>query len=104
AIQRNDGSRFDRSYNIQTDYTLPIGKAGKIEAGYRSQIRLAENTAFSDQFNNLTGDYEVNYALTNEFNSKDQVHALYFNYQNQVNNFGYQVGVRAEDATLDTRL
>jgi len=104
AILRNDGSGFNRNYNIQTDYTLPIGKVGKIEAGYRSQIRLAENTAFSDQFNNLTGEYEVNYALTNEFNSKDQVHALYFNYQNQVKNFGYQVGVRAEDATLDTRL
>jgi outer membrane receptor protein involved in Fe transport len=104
SIQRNDGSGFNRNYNIQTDYTLPVGKLGKIEAGYRSQIRFSENSTYADQMDNLTGDYFVNLALTNEFNNKDQVHALYFNFQNQVKNFGYQIGLRAEDAALDTRL
>jgi outer membrane receptor protein involved in Fe transport len=103
-IIRNDGSGINRNYNIQADYTLPVGKSGKLEAGYRSQIRIAENNTFSDQLNNITGNYDVNLALTNDFNSKDQVHALYANYQNQVKNFGYQLGLRAEDATLDTRL
>ncbi|WP_316810339.1 TonB-dependent receptor domain-containing protein [Pedobacter heparinus] len=104
AIQINDGKGNSRSYNVQTDYTLPVGKNGKIESGYRSQIRYSDNNTFSTNFNNLSGEYDVNFALTNEFNSKDQVHALYLNYQNQVKNFGYQVGLRAEDATLDTRL
>jgi hypothetical protein len=104
AIQVNDGKGTNRSYNVQTDYTLPVGASGKIEAGYRSQIRFSENNTFSTDFNNLSGEYDINFALTNEFNSKDQVHALYVNYQNQVKNFGYQVGLRAEDATLDTRL
>ncbi|MDR6785897.1 outer membrane receptor protein involved in Fe transport [Pedobacter africanus] len=104
VIQINDGKGTNRSYNAQADYTLPIGTAGKIEAGYRSQIRYAENNMFSTNFNHLSGEYDINFALTNEFNSKDQVHALYINYQNQVKNFGYQVGLRAEDATLDTRL
>lgn len=104
VIQINDGKGTNRSYNAQADYTLPIGAAGKIEAGYRSQIRYAENNMFSTNFNHLSGEYDINFALTNEFNSKDQVHALYINYQNQVKNFGYQVGLRAEDATLDTRL
>jgi len=103
-VQLNTGNGINSSYNIQTDYSLPVGAAGKIEAGYRSQIRLAENNTFSQNFNNLTDEYDVNFALTNDFNSKDQVHALYLNYQNQVKNFGYQVGLRAEDATLDTKL
>jgi outer membrane receptor protein involved in Fe transport len=103
-IQRNDGFGFNRNYNIQTDYTLPVGKSGKIEAGYRSQIRFSENSTYADQLDNLSGEYFVNLALTNEFNNKDQVHALYINFQNQVKNFGYQFGLRAEDATLDTRL
>lgn len=103
-IVRNDGTGINRNYNIQADYTLPVGKSGKLEAGYRSQVRIAENNTFSDQLNNITGNYDVNLALTNDFNSKDQVHALYANYQNQVKNFGYQLGLRAEDATLDTRL
>ncbi|RZK78554.1 MAG: TonB-dependent receptor [Pedobacter sp.] len=103
-IQRIDGDGFNRNYNIQTDYTLPIGKMGKIEAGYRSQIRFSENTTYADQRDILTGDFVTNFALTNDFNNKDQVHALYVNYQNQIGNFGYQAGLRAEDALLTTRL
>ncbi len=103
-IQRNDGYGFNRNYNIQTDYTLPVGKAGKVEAGYRSQIRTSESSNLSELQDALTGVYVPNFALTNQFNNKDQVHALYLNYQNQVNNFGYQIGLRAEDARLDTRL
>ena len=101
---RNDGSGLNRNYNAQTDYTLPIGKTGKLEAGYRSQIRIAENSTFSETFHNNVNEYRPNLDLTNDFNSKDQVHAVYANYQNSVKNFGYQVGLRAEDATLDTRL
>lgn len=104
GIQINDGTGDNRSYNIQTDYTLPVGKSGKIEAGYRSQIRYAEDDMFSTDYNHITDEYDANYSLTNQFNSKDQVHALYVNYQNQFKNFGYQVGLRAEDAVLDTRL
>lgn len=103
-IQNNNRSGINRNYNIQTDYTLPVGKAGKIEAGYRSQIRFAESSTYADAFNNLTGNFEMDFDLSNEFNNKDQVHAVYLNYQNQVNNFGYQLGLRGEDATLDTRM
>lgn len=103
-IQNNDSYGYNKNYNIQTDYTLPIGQLGKIEAGYRSQIKFAENTQISTNSDIFTGDFVNNLALSNLFNNKDQVHALYFNFQNQIKSFGYQVGLRAEDATLDTRL
>ncbi|WEK19106.1 MAG: TonB-dependent receptor [Candidatus Pedobacter colombiensis] len=103
-IQVNNGTGNNSSYNIQTDYTIPVGKAGKFETGYRSQIRYAENDLFSTNYDSITGEYVPNYDLTNNFNSKDQVHALYVNFQNQFKNFGYQVGLRGEDAILDTRL
>ena len=103
-IQRNDRKGFNRNYNAQLDYALPVGKLGKIEAGLRSQIRIAESSTYADEISLVDGGYDFNYALSNQFNSKDQVHAAYFNYQNQVQNFGYQLGLRAEDATLDTRL
>lgn len=103
-IQDNDNYGYNKNYNIQTDYTLPVGKLGKIEAGYRSQIRFAENSQIATNSDIFTGDFITNLSLSNLFNSKDQVHALYFNYQNQVKNFGYQIGLRGEDATLDTRL
>lgn len=103
ATQRIDRGNFNRNYNAQVDYTLPIGKAGKMEAGFRSQIRIAESSTFADE-GPMNGNFNFNYALSNEFNNKDQVHAAYVNYQNQVKNFGYQLGLRAEDASLDTRM
>ncbi len=103
-IQRTDRNNFNRNYNAQLDYTLPLAKAGKIEAGLRSQIRISESSTYADQISPVNGQFNFNYSLSNEFNNKDQVHAAYFNYQNQINKFGYQVGLRAEDASLDTYL
>jgi len=103
-IQDNDNYGYNKNYNIQTDYTLPLGQFGKIEAGYRSQIRFSESNQIAKNSDVLTGDFITNLALSNLFNSKDQVHAIYFNFQNQIKNFGYQIGLRGEDATLDTRL
>lgn len=102
-LQINDGNGVNRNYNVQADYTKPIGEFGKIEAGYRTQIRFGEEGMFSQLLNNVTNEYDINFALTNEFESKDQIHALYLNYQNQIKNFGYQLGLRGEDARLDTR-
>jgi outer membrane receptor protein involved in Fe transport len=103
-VERTDRDNFNRNYNAQLDYTLPVGKAGKIEAGLRSQVRISESSTNAELINQLNGQFAFNYKLSNEFNNKDQVHAAYFNYQNQLKNFGYQVGLRAEDASLTTRL
>ena len=104
SLQRIFNTGENTNYNIQTDYTLPVGKAGKIEAGYRSQIRLGDNNQYADSILTNTDIYVRNNKLINNFNSKDQVHALYLNYQNQIKDFGYQLGLRAEDARLDTYL
>ncbi|MCX2433109.1 MULTISPECIES: TonB-dependent receptor domain-containing protein [unclassified Pedobacter] len=104
SLQRVFNRGDNSNYNIQTDYTMPVGKAGKLEAGYRSQIRLAGNNQYADSILTNTSIYIQNNKLINNFDSKDQVHALYLNYQNQIKDFGYQLGLRAEDARLDTHL
>lgn len=103
-IQRTDRNGLNRNYNAQLDYSLPLGKTGKIEAGWRSQIRISESSTYADEISPVNGQFNFNYSLSNEFNNKDQVHAAYINYQNQFKNFGYQLGLRAEDASLNTRL
>lgn len=102
GITTNIGLGNDHNYNVQADYTLPIGKAGKFEAGYRSQFRNSDNSTIAEILNNTTGLYEMNYRVSNDFNSEEQIHALYANYQNQIGNFGYQLGLRGEDAALNT--
>ncbi|GAA3973242.1 outer membrane beta-barrel family protein [Pedobacter ginsengiterrae] len=104
SLQRVFNTGNNSNYNIQADYALPVGKSGKVEAGYRSQIRLGENNQYADSIPTNTSIYVQNNKLINNFDSKDQVHALYLNYQNQIKDFGYQIGLRAEDARLDTEL
>lgn len=104
SLQRIFNTGNNSNYNIQADYSLPVGKAGKIEAGYRSQIRLGENNQYADSILASTNIYVQNNRLINDFSSKDQVHALYLNYSSQIKDFGYQLGLRAEDARLNTYL
>jgi len=101
-ININTGLGNDKNYNFQADYTLPLSKTAKFEAGYRSQIRYSDNNTVAQLLNNTSGEYEMDYRVSNDFDSKDQVHAIYANYQNQIKNFGYQIGLRGEDATLNT--
>ncbi|HTM97415.1 MAG TPA: outer membrane beta-barrel family protein, partial [Pedobacter sp.] len=104
AIQRTNGTGSNKNYNFQVDYAVPFGKTGKIEAGLRSQNRISDNNTYADQFNQTSSQFDFNYLLSNDFNSTDRVHAAYFNFQNQIKNFGYQFGLRAEDASLTTNL
>ncbi len=103
-IQRTYRGSYNQNFNGQVDYSLPIGQTGKIEAGYRSQVRFSRNSTNAEDIDQNSGDYIFNNRLSNQFRSTDQVHAVYFNFQNQHHNFGYQIGLRAEDAALDTRL
>ena len=102
GINTNTGLGNDKNYNIQADYTLPLSKTAKFEAGYRSQIRFSNNNTIAELLDTNTNAYVMDYQVSNDFDSKDQVHAIYANYQNQIKNFGYQIGLRAEDATLNT--
>lgn len=104
AMQRTNGRGLNKNYNAQLDYILPIGSSGKIETGLRSQNRISDNTTYADQFNQTSKQFDFNYLLSNDFNSTDRVHAAYLNYQNQIKNFGYQIGLRAESAALITSL
>ncbi len=100
-ITVNDGQ--GKNYNIQVDYTLPFNQQQKLETGYRTTIRKDNQSQVSDRYNYRTGLYNRDYNLTNDFDLEDIVHAFYASYQNQISkSFGVQVGLRAEQAYLNT--
>ncbi|RZK50843.1 MAG: TonB-dependent receptor [Pedobacter sp.] len=103
-LQQIIGDGNNNNFNAQLDYVKPLGKFGKIETGFRSQHRKSDNLTMADQFDFTNQAFTFLPALSNGFNSKENINAAYFNYQNQINNFGYQVGLRFEDAELETRL
>jgi outer membrane receptor protein involved in Fe transport len=101
-LERNLRDGWNRNYNIQADYVRPVGETGRIEAGYRSQFRDSKSMTDASTFLDSTNTYQQNFLVSNAFESGEQIHALYLNYQNQIGNFGYQLGLRGEDAELNT--
>lgn len=100
--QLNNRLGDNKNYNIQADYTLPLTETSRLEAGYRTQYRESLSNTLAN--NLVNGVYEFDRQLSNDFNSTDYVHAVYLNYQNQIKDFGYQLGLRGEDAALDTKM
>jgi outer membrane receptor protein involved in Fe transport len=94
----NDG----HNVNLQLDYTQPLSHNNKIDFGYRSTF--AQNRSNNDVDSTLLGVYVPDGTLTNHFLYKEQVHAVYGNYQQQFGQYGLQVGLRAESAHIRTLL
>ncbi|WP_257669545.1 outer membrane beta-barrel family protein [Parapedobacter tibetensis] len=100
----NDTEEDGRNLNLQLDYVRPFSENHKFEAGYRSIIRSSQDYQYS-QSDSTGGGLLPDYSVSNDFDMTSTVHALYTNYQNKLTDkLGFQVGLRAEQAYLDTEL
>jgi len=104
ALLKDSKAARTRSYNIQLDYTTPVGKAGKLETGYRSQISVADNQQWDYNLNKTSGDYDPDYSLVNFFKSTNQVHAAYITFRQQIKTFTLQLGIRGELSRFNAHL
>lgn len=100
--QRQDGKGTNQNFTFQMDYTNPINDKSKIEAGAR--INMREVDTRNDFYNIFNGSAIYNSLLSVNYNSTDKVYAAYANYSNQMKNFGYQVGLRAESSVYEGNL
>ena len=82
-------------YSAKTDFTFPIKKAGKIEAGLKSSYVATDNNALYQ--NNSSDGYITDNGKTNHFIYKENINAGYINYGRQIKKWGMQAGVRAEN-------
>ncbi len=90
---------------IQTDYSLPFGKQkqSKLEAGLRAQQHQTTNN--NDNFTGSSADNLVKIpAGTSDYKSTDNVYAAYVSVKSTIKDFGYEVGVRAENSNYNGEL
>lgn len=81
-------------YAVKMDYTYPIAKGFKIEAGYKSSWVKTDNDFQATRF---TDDQWVNDASrSNHFVYNENVHAAYVNFRREWKKLNLQAGVRAE--------
>src|SRR5690554_448749 len=84
----------------RVDYVLPLGENSQFEAGYLGNFNRL-NTKFDISSLNDAGVYVPNELFRNDLEYKEQVHALYTQYGNKVNQLSYMVGLRWEATEVD---
>ena len=83
---------------IQTDYVEPFGENIKLETGLRAQIRN-----YSSNNANFFNDPETSQPIrvpnfADEYEFEDQVLAAYASFSQEFDEWGYQLGLRAESS------
>lgn len=96
VLQNNNSDGKSTFITIQTDYTNPIGKNGKLELGAKATFRDYSSIYKVYNQDTLTGKYNFVDSLSNDYKYNEQIYAGYVNYANTVGNFGYQAGLRVE--------
>ncbi|MEP7079347.1 MAG: TonB-dependent receptor [Ginsengibacter sp.] len=82
-------------YSAKTDFTFPLKKSAKIEAGAKSSYVTTDNDALYQNKTN-TG-YETDEGKTNHFIYKENINAVYVNYSREIKKWAIQAGLRAEN-------
>ena len=99
-MQNNRSNNGNRFWNMQSDYTSPIGKKGKLEAGVKATMRHIDNDYIASLYDWTIKDYEISPVLSNKYTYDEDIVGGYVNFANAIGNLGYQVGVRAEQSHL----
>ncbi|WP_456439999.1 outer membrane beta-barrel family protein, partial [Psychroserpens sp.] len=89
---------------LQTDYVLPIGENSQFEIGYRGNFNTQSTDYTVEILDDDTNQFIVNDDLTNLFNYKEYLTAVYTQYGSKIGKkFSYLLGLRLENTqiTLD---
>ena len=86
-------------YSAKTDLVFPLKKGAKIETGLKSSYVITDNEA-KYQIKS-EGEYKVDDGKTNHFIYKENINAAYINYSKQINKWGVQAGLRAENTNAN---
>ena len=83
-------------YSAKVDYTMPLKKGAKFEAGAKTSYVTTDNDA---RYENNTGSgFTTDYGKTNHFIYKENINAAYVNFNKQLNKkWGIQTGLRVEN-------
>jgi outer membrane receptor protein involved in Fe transport len=83
-------------FSFKSDYTHPLPKNAKLEAGIKSSYVKTDNDAQYATWNNSSSYWESDTTRSNHFIYKENINAAYINLQKQVGKWGLQLGLRAE--------
>ena len=99
--ERTFNNQKQTTTQLQADYVLPIKENSRFEAGYRGSFTENIVKFQSDSLNVATNRYDTNFDLSNDFEYKENVNALYAQFGSKISKFSYLFGLRWEDSKIN---
>jgi outer membrane receptor protein involved in Fe transport len=98
--QQQIGNGINENLVLQSDYVNPLSDNSKFEAGVRASIRTVSST---NNFFSIMEDGGKRPIVGQDiaYESSDNVYAGYVNFASRIKNFGYQLGLRAENSEYE---
>lgn len=97
--QQTLGTAAPNFYTVQTDYTNPLTKKTKLEAGLRASIQKLSNDNNTYSIDGTTGKAILDSLGVSDYTSTNRVYAAYVNLTSGFKNFSYSLGLRAESSS-----
>jgi len=85
---------------LKTDYTLPINQ-NRLEAGYNFTYRTRNNDYNVLDYSYQFSDWRDSLLLSNFFQYKENINALYLTYAHKLGDFDIKFGLRAENLSTE---
>lgn len=85
--------------SLKSDYTLPLQKDAKLEAGIKSSYVTSDNEPLF--YEKTTGDFELDTKRSNHFIYRENINAAYINLNKKWDSWSTQLGLRAENTNID---
>ncbi len=98
ALENNLEDEAGTEISAEANYIRPLGREGKLEAGFRSTLDLLDSRYYAENFDEALNKWVPDDDVNNTFEFNEQVHAVYGIVGNQFGKWGTQVGVRLEQA------
>ena len=84
--------------SAQIDYVQPLKNQMKWELGGKTTLRKIGNDFTSNVYDYAAATFVMDTNLSNNFLYKENIYAAYTTFSGTIKNFGYQLGLRAEEA------
>jgi hypothetical protein len=93
---RSDQTNVNYELRAKSDYTMPLGENGKLEAGYQIRMKNEDGSYLVENYEPEANLWENDPEFTNSMRFERSIHALYGTYGSQLAGFQYQIGLRGE--------
>ncbi|TMI61510.1 MAG: TonB-dependent receptor [Bacteroidetes bacterium] len=94
----------EKQQQLTVDYTNPLSEDSKIESGYDGSFSQLDMNFHIEYYDTTQGIFIKDITKSNHFKYSESIHAAYGTYQHSYESFGYSVGLRFEQALVNSNL